>query len=119
MKQIGSMIIAGILLSLSLSQFLMIDDTDTHVYVNGTYVCRDFSRDLIFNASHYHLYLDYVYLPEKQHMITGMYNPITDKMILIEPQNDQILGITSIHSQKYIRISVWYSSQYYCNVGRW
>ena len=82
----------GVLLSISLSQFLMMDSTDSHPYINDTYVCRDFSRDLILSASKYHIYLDYIYVPEKNHMMVGLYNPLEESIEIIEPQTDEIIG---------------------------
>ena len=78
----------GILLSLSLSQFLVVDSTDSHPYINGTYVCRDYSRDLILSASKYHIYLDYVYASEKNHMMVGLYNPLEQSIAIIKPQTE-------------------------------
>jgi len=112
MKNINSIIITGIVLSISLLQFLAIDNTDTHAYINGTYVCKDFSMDLIHNASKYHLYLDYIYLPKDNHMMVGMYNPLTNTITIIEPQTDQVIGTVKESNKDYVRIKVWYEYQY-------
>jgi len=115
---IKSYFIIGIIFTITLSQFLALDTTDTHVYEKDSYVCRDFSRDLILNAYHYRLYLDYIYIPEKNHMITGLYDPKSKLITLIEPQNNNILGYIKPDNPKYVRIPVWKNTQYYANIGR-
>jgi len=110
------LLIMGILLSLSLNQFLVVDSTDSHPYVNGTYVCRDYSRDLILSASKYHIYLDYIYVPEKNHMMVGLYNPLEDSIEIIEPQTNEIIGCVSENCEDYIRIPVWNNQFYYLNL---
>ena len=110
------LLVMGILLSLSLSQFLVVDFTDSHPYINGTYVCRDYSRDLILSASKYHIYLDYVYVPEKNHMMVGLYNPLERSIEIIEPQTDEIIGYVKEDDKNYIRIPVWNSCFYYSNI---
>ena len=114
--QIFGLLAMGILLSVSLSQFLMMDSTDSHPYIDGTYVCRDFSRDLILSVSKYHIYLDYVYVPEKNHMMVGLYNPLEQSIEIIEPQTDEIIGYVKEDNKKYIRIPVWNDYFYYSNV---
>jgi len=109
-------IILGLILSISLTQFLALDSTDTHRYIDGTYVCRDFSRDLILSASKYHIYLDYVYVPEKNHMMVGLYNPLEHSIEIIEPQTDEILGCVNEDNNKYVRIPVWNDYFYYSNI---
>jgi len=116
MKNINRYIVIGLILSISLTQFLALDTTDTHIYVDGTYVCRDFSRDLILSASKYHIYLDYIYVPEKNHMIVGLYNPLEQSIEIIEPQADEIIGYVKEDNKKYIRIPVWNDYFYYSNV---
>jgi len=74
--------------------------------------------DLIHNASKYHLYLDYIYLPKDNHMMVGMYNPLTTTITIIEPQNDQIIETIKEDDERYIRINVWYKRQYWYNIGR-
>jgi len=106
----------GILLSVSLSQFLMMDSIDSHLYIDGTYICRDFSRDLILSASKYHIYLDYIYVPEKNHMMVGLYNPLEQSIEIIEPQTDEIIGYVKEDDKNYIRILVWNDCYYYSNV---
>ena len=118
MKNISSFIITGIVLSLTLSQFLAIDNTDTHAYINGTYVCKDFSMELIHNAYNYRLYLDFIYVPEYHHMMVGMYNPLTKTITIIEPQNDQIISTVEETNKNYVRIKVWHEYQYWHNTGR-
>ena len=118
MKNLHSIIITGIVLSISLSQFLAIDNTDTHTYINGTYVCTDFSRDLILNGSKYDLYLDYIYLPRDNHMMVGIYNPLTKTITIIEPQTDQVIGTVKESNKDYVRIKVWYEYQYWYNIER-
>ena len=118
MKNLSSIIITGIVLSISLSQFLAIDNTDTHTYINGTYVCKDFSMELIHNAYNYRLYLDFIYIPKYDHMMVGMYNPLTKTITIIEPQNDQIIGTVKESSKDYVRIKVWHKYQYWRNIGR-
>jgi len=115
--RIFGLLVIGILLSISLSQFLMMDSTDSHPYIDGTYVCRDFSRDLILSASKYHIYLDYIYVPEKNHMMVGLYNPLSDTITLIEPQNDNIIGKISENDNHYVRIPVWNKNTYYLNAA--
>ena len=115
MKIFGILAIC-ILLSVSLSQFLMMDSTDAHSYINGTYVCRDFSRDLILSASKYHIYLDYIYVPEKNHMMVGLYNPLEELIEIIEPQTDEIIGYIKEDNKNYVRIAVWDDYFYYSNV---
>ena len=110
-------IILGLILSISLAQFLALDSTDTHRYIDGTYVCRDFSRDLILSASKYHIYLDYIYVPEKNHMMVGLYNPLEHSIEIIEPQTDEITGYIDENNKKYIRIPVWNENCYYLNLG--
>jgi len=114
-----SYFIIGMIFAISLLQFLAWDNTDTHTYVKGSYVCKDFSRDLILNAYHYRLYLDYIYIPEKNHMIVGLYNPENKFITLVEPQNDSILGYIKPDNPNYVRIPVWKSVQYYAYIGRW
>ncbi len=116
---VKSCFIIGVIFTITLSQFLALDNTDTHAYVKGSYVCRDFSRDLILNAYHYRLYLDYIYIPGKNHMIVGLFDPINQIIVLIEPQNDSILGYIKSDTSGYIRIPVWRNTQYYANIGRW
>ena len=114
--RIFGLLVIGILLSVSLSQFLMKDSTDSHPYIDGTYVCRDFSRDLILSASKYHIYLDYIYVPEKNHMMVGLYNPLDDSIKIIEPQTDEIIGYVKEDNKRYIRIPVWNDYFYYSNI---
>ena len=114
-----SYFIIGMIFTITLSQFLALDNTDTQVYVDGKYVCKDFSRDLILNAYHYRLYLDYIYIPKKNHMIVGLFDPKNQIITLIEPQNDNILGYIKPNTPNYIRIPVWKDAYYYANIGRW
>ena len=114
--KISTLLVIGILLSFSFHQFLMIDTTDSHPYKDGTYVCRDFSRDLILSASKHHIYLDYIYIPEKNHMMVGLYNPLEQSIEIIEPQTDEIIGYTKEDNKEYIRIPVWDEKYYYLNL---
>jgi len=116
MKNINRFIVIGLILTTSLTQFLVLDTTDTHTYIDGTYVCRDFSRDLILSASKYHIYLDYIYVPEKNHMMVGLYNPLEQSIVIIEPQTDEIIGFIKDGNKDYIRIPVWNDYFYYLNV---
>ena len=109
-------IIIGLILSISLIQFLALDTTDTHPYIDAAYVCRDFSRDLILSASKYHIYLDYIYVPEKNHMMVGLYNPLEQSIKIIEPQTDEIKGCIKENNKYYIRIPVWDTHVYYSNI---
>ena len=106
----------GLILSISLTQFLALDTTDTHSYIDGTYVCRDFSRDLILSAAKYHIYLDYIYVPEKNHMMVGLYNPLENSIKIIEPQTDENIGYVKEDNKNYIRIPVWNEYLYYSNI---
>jgi len=108
----------GWIIAIALSQFLGIDSTDTHRYINGTYVCKDFSTDIIWNASNYQLYLDFIYIPEYNHMMVGMYDPLTETITIIEPQNDQIISTIKDNDEQYVRIKVWHERQYWYNIGR-
>jgi len=114
--KIFGLLAMGILLSVSLSQFLMMDSTDSHPYIDGTYVCRDFSRDLILSASKHYIYLDYIYVPEKNHMMVGLYNPLEQSIEIIEPQTDEIIGYVKEDNKKYIRIPVWNDYFYHSNI---
>jgi len=114
--KISTLLVIGMLLSFSLHQFLMIDTTDSYPYINGTYVCRDFSRDLILSASKHYIYLDYIYIPEKNHMMVGLYNPLEQSIVIIEPQTDEIIGYVKGDNKNYIRIPVWNDCYYYSNV---
>ena len=114
--KISTLLVIGILLSFSFHQFLMIDTTDSHPYKDGTYVCRDFSRDLILSASKHHINLDYIYVPEKNHMMVGLYNPLEQSIVIIEPQTDEIIGYVKRDNKNYIRIPVWNDCYYYSNV---
>ena len=114
--RIFGLLVIGILLSVSLSQFLMMDSTDSHPYIDGTYVCRDFSRDLILSASKYHIYLDYVYIPEKNHIMVGLFNPLEHSIEIIEPQTDEIVEYVKENNKHYIRIPVWDDYLYYSNI---
>jgi len=114
--KISTLLVIGILLSFSFHQFLMIDTTDSHPYKDGTYVCRDFSRDLILSASKHHIYLDYIYIPEKNHMMVGLYNPLEQSIEIIEPQTDEIIGCVKEDNENYIRIPVWNDYFYYSNI---
>ena len=114
--KIFSILAIGVLLSISLSQFLMMDSTDSHPYIDGAYVCRDFSRDLILSASKYHIYLDYIYVPEKNHMMVGLYNPLEESIEIIEPQTDEIIGYIKEDNKNYVRIPVWDNYLYYSNI---
>ena len=116
MNVMNRYIVIGLILSISLTQFLALDSTDTHTYTDGNYVCRDFSRDLIFSASKYHIYLDYVYVPEKNHMMVGLYNPLEQSIGIIEPQTDEIIEYTKEDNKEYIRIPVWDEKYYYLNL---
>ena len=109
-------IVMGLILSISLTQFLALDSIDSRPYIDGTYVCRDFSRDLILSASKYHIYLDYVYVPEKNHMMVGLYNPLGHSIEIIEPQTDEIVGCVKEDNKNYIRIPVWNDYFYYSNI---
>jgi len=116
MKNINRYTVVGLILTISLTQFLALDSTDTHTYIDGTYVCRDFSRDLILSASKHHIYLDYIYVPEKNHMMVGLYNPLEQSIEIIEPQTDEIIGYTKEDNKEYIRIPVWDEEYYYLNL---
>ena len=116
MNAINRYIVIGLILSISLTQFLALDSTDTRTYIDGIYVCRDFSRDLILSASKYHIYLDYIYMPEKNHMMVGLYNPLEQSIEIIEPQTDEIIGCVSKNCRDYIRIPVWSKRFYYLNL---
>ncbi len=117
MKNIHSILFLWIVLSITLIQFLTIDNTNKHPYINDTYVCYDFCQDLIFSASKYRIYLDYIYVPEKNHMMVGLYNPVKQSFLIIEPQNDNIIGSFSINNNEYTRIPVWDEKLYYLNSG--
>jgi len=114
--QIYKFIILGLVLSVTLTQFLSIDNTNEHSYINDTYVCYDFCRDLIFSASKYHIYLDYIYVPKRNHMMTGLYNPVNQSILIIEPQNDNIVSSVPVNNNEYIRIPVWNNKFYYFNL---
>ena len=114
-----SYFIIGMIFTITLSQFLAIDPTDSYTYSDGLYVCKDFSRDLILHAYRYHLYLDYIYIPKKNHMIVGLFDPKNQIITLIEPQNDNILGYIKPNTPNYVRIPVWKDVYYYANIGRW
>ena len=116
MKNINRYIVVGLILTISLTQFLALDITDTHTYIDGSYVCRDFSRDLILSASKHYIYLDYIYIPEKNHMMVGLYNPLEQSIVIIEPQTDEIIGYVKGDNKNYIRIPVWNDCYYYSNV---
>ena len=116
MENINRYAVVGLILTISLTQFLALDSTDTHTYIDGTYVCRDFSRDLILSASKHHIYLDYIYVPEKNHMMVGLYNPLEQSIEIIEPQTDEIIGYTKEDNKEYIRIPVWDEKYYYLNL---
>jgi len=116
---VKSCFIIGVIFAITLSQFLALDNTDTYAYVKDSYVCRDFSRDLILNAYHYRLYLDYIYIPKKNHMVVGLFDPKNQIITLIEPQNDNILGYIKPNTPNYVRIPVWKDAYYYANIGRW
>ena len=109
-------IIIGLILSISLIRFLALDTTDTHPYIDGAYICRDFSRDLILSASKYHIYLDYIYVPERNHMMVGVYNPLEESIEIIEPQTDEIIGYIQEDDEDYVRIPVWDNYLYYSNI---
>jgi len=106
----------GLILTISLTQFLALDSIDSHPYVDGTYVCQDFSRDLILSASKYHIYLDYIYVPEKNHIMVGLYNPLEQSIEIIEPQTDEIVGCIKENNKHYIRLPVWDTHVYYSNI---
>ena len=116
MKIVDRYIVMGLILSISLIQFLAFDTTDSHPYIDSTYVCRDFSRDLILSASKHHIYLDYIYIPEKNHMMVGLYNPLEQSIEIIEPQTDEIIGYAKEDNKEYIRIPVWDKKYYYLNL---
>jgi len=116
MNVMNRYIVIGLILSISLTQILALDSTDTHTYIDGTYVCRDFSRDLILSASKHHIYLDYIYVPEKNHMMVGLYNPLEQSIVIIEPQTDEIIRCIKEDNENYIRIPVWNNYFYYSNV---
>ena len=116
MKIVDRYIVMGLILSISLIQFLAFDTTDSHPYIDSTYVCRDFSRDLILSAAKYHIYLDYIYVPGKNHMLVGLYNPIKHSIEIIEPQTDEIIGCVKENNKNYIRIPVWNNCYYYSNI---
>jgi len=118
MRKLWSINIGLIVLTITLPYFLAMDTTNTHPYINDSYVCRDFSRDLILNASKYHIYLDYVYIPEDNHMMVGIYNPLTETITIIEPQTDQIIKTVKEDDKCYIRIKIWHEYQYWCNIRR-
>jgi len=116
MNTVNRYVVMGLILSISLTHFLALDTTDSHPYVDGTYVCRDFSKDLILSASKYHIYLDYIYVPEKNHMMVGLYNPLEQSIEIIEPQTDEIVGCIKENNKHYIRIPVWDTHVYYSNI---
>ena len=116
MKIVDRYIVMGLILSISLIQFLAFDMTDSHPYIDSTYVCRDFSRDLILSASKHHIYLDYIYIPENNHMMVGLYNPLEQSIEIIEPQTDEIIGYTKEDNKEYVRIPVWDEKYYYLNL---
>ena len=116
MKNINRYTVVGLILTISLTQFLALDSTDTHTYIDGIYVCRDFSRDLILSASKHHIYLDYIYIPEKNHMMVGLYNPLEQSIEIIEPQTDEIIGYIKEDNKNYVRIAVWDNYLYYSNI---
>jgi len=116
MKIVDRYIVMGLILSISLIQFLAFDTTDSHPYIDSTYVCRDFSRDLILSASKHHIYLDYICIPEKNHMMVGLYNPLEQSIEIIEPQTDEIIGYAKEDNKEYIRIPVWDKKYYYLNL---
>ena len=99
-------IVLSLILSVTLTQFLSINNTNEHPYINDAYVCYDFCRDSIFSASKYHIYPDYVYTPKENHMVVGFYNPIKQSILIIEPQNDNIIGNVSINNNEYVRIAI-------------
>ena len=96
-----SIIIASVVFAITLSQFLSIDTTDNHKYINSSYVCSHFAYDLIMNASRYNLYLDYVYLEDRNHMVVGCYDPIAGKYVFVEPQTDRITGYDEVADKNF------------------
>jgi len=114
MKKLG-VVIALVVFTITLSQFLSIDRTDNHKYINSSYVCSHFAYDLIMNASRYNLYLDYVYLEDRNHMVVGCYDPIAGKYVFVEPQTDRIIGYGEVAAKNFTVFRVWDMPMYYLN----
>jgi len=114
MKKLG-VVIALVVFTITLSQFLSIDTTDNHKYINSSYVCSHFAYDLIMNASRYNLYLDYVYLRDTNHMLVGCYDPIAGKYVFVEPQTDRIIGYDEVVAKNFTVFRVWDTPMYYLN----
>ena len=114
MKKLG-VVIALVVFTITLSQFLSIDTTDNHRYINSSYVCRNFAYDLIMNASKHNLYLDYVYLEDRNHMAVGCYDPISSKYVFMEPQTDRIIGYDEVVAKNFTVFRVWDTPMYYLN----
>jgi len=112
-------LLMGVILSITLLHFLTIDNTDSNSYINGSYVCKDFSTDLIWNAYKFRLYLDYVYVEKYNHMMVGFYDPLKNTVVVIEPQNDQIVAVVSPDDSYYTRIPLWHTYQYRRNIMRY
>jgi len=49
-------------------------------------------------------------------MVVGLYNPIKQSILIIEPQNDNIVGNVPVNNSEYIRIPVWDDNFYYLNL---
>ncbi len=91
MKKLG-IVIALVVFTITLSQFLSIDT----------------------NASRYNLYLDYVYLEDRNHMVVRCYDPIAGKYVFVEPQTDKIIGYDEV-ATNFTIFRVWDTPMYYLN----
>jgi len=77
-------------------QFLCVDETDKHLYIEDEYVCSDFSTALVANASAFNMRVAYIRLVYTDHnaMHAIVAFNTTDKgLIYVEPQSDAIVDI--------------------------
>lgn len=74
--------------------FINSDTTDQHLYVEGSYVCYDFTADFNYNALQegYRCGFVYIEFSDAAHAIT-CFNTTDRGLIYIEPQTDEIVTV--------------------------
>jgi len=77
--------------------FLFVDETNQQLFIKGSYVCSDFARDLMVNASRFNIrsaYVEVFYggLGPGHAMVA--FNTSDQRVVFVEPQSDDIVDLS-------------------------
>jgi hypothetical protein len=76
-------------------QFVALDKTDSHQYIEGSYTCSNFAADFRNNAlrAGYVCGYAFVYFPDDQSHVLNCFNTTDKGLVFVEPQWDKFVNI--------------------------